>query len=103
MGRKRTRKQERRATQRAVHSGRWDTGPPLSERDFELFDDEELLAMLPMFAREDAIVAPVARACGGCREFIEDQEGGRGSCLHPASGVLSPWTDTEACPYWARR
>ena len=100
MGRKRARKQERRAAQRS-HHGRWETSAPLSERDFELFDDEELLAILPLLAREDP--TPIARACGGCREFIEDHEGGRGSCLHPASGVLSPWTDTEACPYWARR
>src|SRR6185312_7952558 len=41
--------------------------------------------------------APPKKACGGCREFVEDAEGGRGTCLHPGSGVLSPWTDTEAC------
>lgn len=40
--------------------------------------------------------------CGRCREFIEDGEFGRGSCLHPASGVLSPWDDTPACDYFAR-
>jgi hypothetical protein len=100
MGRKQARKRERRAAQRSTH-GRWEATAPLREQDFELFDDEELLAMLPMLAREEP--AAIARACGGCREFIEDREGGRGSCLHPASGVLSPWTDTEACAYWARR
>lgn len=42
----------------------------------------------------------VANVCGGCREFIEDQEGGRGTCLHPGSGVLAPWTDTPACQFF---
>jgi len=48
-------------------------------------------------------VAVVAKACGGCKEFIEDGQGGRGTCLHPASGILSPWTDTPGCAYHARR
>lgn len=43
---------------------------------------------------------PATRHCGGCHEFIEDQEGGRGTCLHPGSGVLSPWTDTESCAFF---
>ncbi len=42
-----------------------------------------------------------AKSCGACREFVEDQEGGRGTCLHPGSGVLSPWTDTAACDFYA--
>ncbi len=100
MGRKRARKRERRAAQRSGYS--WDTSVRLDERAFDLMGDDEILAMLPMLAREDP-VAPVTRACGGCREFLEDREGGRGTCLHPASGVLAPWTDTQACTYWARR
>ncbi|MEP7214739.1 MAG: hypothetical protein ABI782_00715 [Anaerolineaceae bacterium] len=43
---------------------------------------------------------PATSLCGGCREFIEDQEGGRGTCLHPGSGILSPWTDTLACEFF---
>ena len=43
---------------------------------------------------------PPTKVCGGCREFVEDQEGGRGTCLHPGSGVLSPWTDTLACQFF---
>lgn len=46
---------------------------------------------------------PPVRACGGCREFVEDQEGGRGTCLHPGSGILNPWTDTAGCPFFAAR
>lgn len=44
----------------------------------------------------------VPRTCGRCREFIEDGEFGRGSCLHPASGVFSPWNDTPACSFFHR-
>ncbi|MEP6870967.1 MAG: hypothetical protein ABI939_03860 [Anaerolineaceae bacterium] len=43
---------------------------------------------------------PAASLCGGCREFIEDPEGGRGMCLHPGSGILSPWTDTVGCQFF---
>lgn len=43
------------------------------------------------------------KLCGACKEFIEDREGGRGTCLHPGSGVLSPWTDTDACAFYAGR
>ncbi len=43
------------------------------------------------------------KSCGGCTEFLEDAEGGRGTCLHPGSGVLSPWTDTKACDFFAAR
>ena len=42
------------------------------------------------------------KLCGSCKEFIEDQEGGRGTCLHPGSGILSPWTDTPGCQFYAR-
>jgi hypothetical protein len=100
MGRKQARKRERRAAQRSGHGG-WDAAATLDQRDLELLDDDELLAMPPMFAREEPVAA--GRACGGCREFLEDREGGRGTCLHPASGVLSPWTDTRSCAYWMRR
>lgn len=41
--------------------------------------------------------------CGGCREFIPDDDAGRGRCLHPGSGVLLPWPDTEACQFHAAR
>ena len=53
-------------------------------------------------AREMAggVRTAVASKCGTCREFIEDAEGGRGTCLHPGSGVLAPWTDTEACQFF---
>jgi hypothetical protein len=41
-----------------------------------------------------------AATCGRCREFLADEVGGRGECLHPGSGVLRPWWDTPACPFF---
>ena len=65
---------------------------PLStERDFVF----SLAAELTGRGRETAV-----KHCGTCREFVEDQEGGRGTCLHPGSGVLCPWTDTVACEFY---
>jgi hypothetical protein len=43
---------------------------------------------------------PAVKTCGGCKEFVEELESGRGTCLHPGSGVLSPWNDTEACEFF---
>lgn len=42
------------------------------------------------------------QTCGSCHEFIEDQDLGRGTCLHPASGVFAPWYDTPSCPFFRR-
>lgn len=44
----------------------------------------------------------VPKTCGGCRQFIEDHDFGRGTCLHIASGILNPYTDTPACEYFER-
>jgi hypothetical protein len=41
--------------------------------------------------------------CGGCKEFVEDGDGGRGTCLHPGSGIAFPWTDTPGCDFHSRR
>jgi hypothetical protein len=69
----------------------------------EALPDLDWSAVLPR--RSESLIEPavvVAKACGGCREFIEDQDGGRGTCLHPGSGVLAPWTDTPACQFFVR-
>lgn len=49
-----------------------------------------------------ALPAPVqiAAVCGRCREWFADEEGGRGTCDHPGSGFLKPWSDTPACPFF---
>ena len=59
--------------------------------------DSDYLFLLGDNIRERA---PAVSLCGGCREFVEDQEGGRGICLHPGSGILSPWTDTPGCEFF---
>jgi hypothetical protein len=99
MGRKQSRKRERRAAQRAKREG-WGAALLDFEPDMAPFQ-QDFGDMFSPFGREDVIVA--TRTCGGCREFLEDGEAGRGTCLHPASGILSPWSDTEACGYWTRR
>jgi hypothetical protein len=43
---------------------------------------------------------PDVKTCGRCQEWIGDELGGRGECLHPGSGILRPWWDTPACPFF---
>lgn len=88
---RRTQRKEQR------YPDQWEPQP--GTRDTAMDSVEQLFADLN--AREFG-GAGAAATCGGCREFVEDGEPGRGTCLHPASGVLSPWTDTPACPYYAR-
>lgn len=86
MGHKKNRKRQRRAE-------RWDDQgyrEPLIPTPLTDFGPTSMVPHPP----------PSLKLCGGCREFVEDQEGGRGTCLHPGSGVLSPWTDTEACAFF---
>lgn len=54
-----------------------------------------LLAMV----REDLQPgAKPALTCESCHEFVPG-DSGRGRCLHPGSGILGPWPDTEACQF----
>jgi hypothetical protein len=46
------------------------------------------------------LVEAPALACGRCTEWLADDMGGRGECLHPGSGILKPWWDTPACPFF---
>jgi hypothetical protein len=58
-------------------------------------------AIMALFSGRNGRAA--ARTCGSCREFVEDGEFGRGSCLHPGSGILSPWDNTPGCDFHAPR
>ena len=96
MGHRRNRKRDRRSVPFLSDSGSEipqgiDWPPPNKERDLVF----TLAAGLTGRGRETAV-----KHCGACREFVEDQEGGRGTCLHPGSGVLCPWTDTVACEFY---
>jgi hypothetical protein len=69
------------------------------------FDTLDLFApAYPTVREEEFLLLPVVHLpearCGRCHEFVEDGEAGRGTCLHPASGVMFPWYDTGACPFF---
>ena len=36
--------------------------------------------------------------CENCHDFVPGDTG-RGRCLHPGSGFVAPWPDTEACQF----
>ncbi len=97
MGSRRNRKRDRRAGQR----GR-EFGPGVEEApQFRAapFERNDLFAVLNVLPPE----APLPLSCATCREFIEDANAGRGTCLHPGSGILGPWPDTAACDFHHRR
>ncbi|MGE5595314.1 MAG: hypothetical protein ACM3S1_04685 [Hyphomicrobiales bacterium] len=104
MGRRRSRKQARR---QAARETRFQDPGTLAEPSFEelllLEQEQEEWDMYLRQPLRDALPMAPAKACGACREFIEAADGGRGTCLHPGSGVLSPWTDTPACDFFAQR
>lgn len=89
MGRRQNRKRQRREMQRSGDGWGWlQPLPPVVTPESIAFAEPE-----PEAGR--------TVVCGGCREFVEDGEFGRGTCLHPASGVMAPWDDTPACDYYA--
>jgi hypothetical protein len=49
---------------------------------------------------------PLAQQCGNCLEWLPpgaDNIGARGTCMHPASGILAPDADTIGCNYFNPR
>lgn len=116
MGHRKGRKRDRRAQQRGEQ---FESGNPGL---IEPGSEDDLFARVLMLAGDDISDAnrgyadygrsgglpgigraPAITACGHCREFVEDQEGGRGTCLHPGSGIAFPWTDTPGCAFFAAR
>jgi hypothetical protein len=95
MGRRKGRKRSRRIDQRTTRQ----YAPRLAE---PYADEETVERLLSGFWDQRLLQTEESTTCGQCREFVEDGDFGRGTCLHPASGVLSPWGDTPACPYFAR-
>lgn len=98
MGHRKNRKRERRKEQQVELQ--WRHQPMVTEEDFLQPEPFTLLGM-PGMREMAGARTPAARTCGGCREFVEDHEGGRGTCLHPGSGILNPWNDTAACDFFA--
>ena len=60
-------------------------------------------SLLALLDEDDGGRAAPKLTCEGCHEFVPNDESGRGTCLHPGSGVLSPWTDTPACDFYEGR
>jgi hypothetical protein len=76
-------------------------GPTVLDRDTEITSVEDDDMIMALFDRRRTATA--VKSCGTCREFIEDGEFGRGTCLHPGSGVFSPWDNTPACDFYSGR
>ena len=95
MGHKKNRKQQRRGQ-------RWNDAPLQDELGWRQPNTVGSDFLVLIGATLDS-ASPATSRCGDCREFVEDQEGGRGTCLHPGSGVLAPWSDTEACAFFDGR
>lgn len=98
MGRRKNRKKERRQEQNTRE--RWRHQPAVSEDEFLTSEPSALLELTRRAFGVEAAAAP--RTCGACRQFVEDHDFGRGTCLHIASGILNPYTDTPACDYFER-
>ncbi len=99
MGRRKNRKRERRQEQHSRE--RWTRQPQVTEEDFL---QPEPMALLGITQRQDfgMFRAEPPKTCGSCRQFVEDHDFGRGTCLHIASGILNPYSDTPACEYFER-
>lgn len=102
MGRRKNRKQERRARHLDGPAGGFGTiVVPTPDEIAALGLHELSIDDYANFWPGESRARSTAKVCGGCREFVEDQEGGRGTCLHPGSGILLPWTDTPGCDFYA--
>ncbi len=55
--------------------------------------------LLAIMREDDAPRTRPKLTCEGCHEFVPNEDFGRGTCLHPGSGIVAPWTDTEACQF----
>jgi hypothetical protein len=103
MGRRKNRKQERRLRRQEEMLAGFGLLPGAPVADpYELGLHELSVDDFPSFWGRDERPRPT-KACGNCREFVEDAEGGRGRCLHPGSGIVAPWTDTPAGDFHAAR
>jgi hypothetical protein len=97
MGHRKNRKRDRRGGQGVAEPG---FQPGLDSEWLLLHDDMDPFDAF--ITNSSQLKTEGVKVCGACKEFIEDHEGGRGTCLHPGSGILSPWTDTQACDFYLR-
>ncbi|MEO8541125.1 MAG: hypothetical protein ABI577_15390 [bacterium] len=99
MGRRKNRKRERRQEQQSTD--RWMRLPQVSEEEFLTPEPVSLMGIMQRY-EAGGQRAELPKTCGNCRQFVEDHDFGRGTCLHIASGILNPFTDTPACEYFER-
>ena len=99
MGHRKNRKRGRRQEQQSRE--RWVRQPQVTEEDFLKPEPVSFLGITTRHEFPD-FRAETPRTCGACRQFVEDHDFGRGTCLHIASGILNPYTDTPACEYFER-
>ena len=55
---------------------------------------------------DEPMPAPLPSECGSCLEWLPPDAqsiGVRGTCIHPASGILAPDADTPACAWFRPR
>lgn len=55
---------------------------------------------------DDRSARSLTAQCGNCLEWTPpraDAMGGKGTCNHPASGILAPETDHPACTFFNSR
>ena len=100
MGHRKNRKRERRREQQAELG--WRHEPQVTEDDFLRPEPFSLMELSGLRAAPGLRPPEPAKTCGGCRDFVEDHEAGRGTCLHLGSGILNPWNDTAACDFFSR-
>lgn len=98
MGHRKNRKRERRQEQPSRE--RWRRQPQVSEEEFIASEPLSLLEIAGLRGGMFGARGELPKTCGSCRQFVEDHDFGRGTCLHIASGILNPFTDTRACEYF---
>ena len=101
VGHRKNRKRDRRQEQQGKE--RWRRQPAVSEEEFIAPEPLSLLELAGFRGGGSyGMRLETPKTCGSCRQFVEDQDFGRGTCLHIASGILNPYTDTPACEYFER-
>jgi hypothetical protein len=102
VGHRKNRKKERRLETQGRE--RWRRQPQVTEDEFIAPEPMSLLEIAGLRGGGGTfgIRTEAPKACGSCRQFVEDHDFGRGTCLHIASGILNPYSDTPACEYFER-
>ncbi len=91
-------RRKRRRSDNALFPDHFATPPPGDAPQARTWQARGPRSLVAMMREELEPGAKPALTCEGCHEFVPG-ETGRGRCLHPGSGVLAPWPDTDACQF----